>query len=541
MKSLFVLLTLLHVSNGKRHLIQLTDDSRRNFPLSTFGFFKGGKLLVDIENFSFSVPEIMRKVDIPKTFGFSLQRTNTDGVTSYMEKNSKSCLLEDGLSRPKDLDIILFQFDLDRGNISIHKFGSEVFKAIKVEDEFSGTRKWNMSAWLKSHFSWITHSIEDDTCTNLLPNKVNSSDSTDPALLGFHSVTNNNGDTNKQHNYTGKFTVNIDCSLQAGLYNLYFHNCYNYHISNALKVNLKLRMIEHNENTFLSAGEIPLPVVYSMMSVAFFLAGCVWVLYVRQHWVWAFKIHLLMASVVFIKSASLCFHAVNFYYTGKMGYRVQSWAVLYYVIHLLKGAILFTTIVLIGTGYFFMKHVLTSKEKKLFMVVVPLQVVANVALVISESTEEGYASYKKWYEITLLVDLLCCGAILLPVVWSIRHLTEAAKTDGKAAVSLQKLKLFRQFYVLIVCYIYFTRIVVYLIKITVPFQFMWLDEFFTEAATFVFFVVTGWKFRPVNNNPYLHLAQDDDVEVEMDMIAPQCGYAENLSRVNKADVAKMDL
>lgn len=43
---------------------------------------------------------------------------------------------------------------------------------------------------------------------------------------------------------------------------------------------------------------------------------------------------------------------------------------------------------------------------------------------------------------------------------SIKHLREASQTDGKAARSLHKLTLFRQFYVLVVSYIYFTRIVV---------------------------------------------------------------------------------
>ena len=32
---------------------------------------------------------------------------------------------------------------------------------------------------------------------------------------------------------------------------------------------------------------------------------------------------------------------------------------------------------------------------------------------------------------------------------SIRHLTEAANADGKAALSLNKLKLFRQFYIMV--------------------------------------------------------------------------------------------
>ena len=62
---------------------------------------------------------------------------------------------------------------------------------------------------------------------------------------------------------------------------------------------------------------------------------------------------------------------------------------------------------------------------------------------------------------------------------------------------------------MVVCYIYFTRIIVYLLKLTVPFQYKWLDEMFKEMATFVFFVMTGYKFRPASNNPYFTVPTDD--------------------------------
>jgi hypothetical protein len=48
-------------------------------------------------------------------------------------------------------------------------------------------------------------------------------------------------------------------------------------------------------------------------------------------------------------------------------------------------------------------------------------------------------------------------------------------------VSLEKLKLFRHFYIMVVCYVYFTRIIVYLLKITVPFQYEWLDSMLKEV------------------------------------------------------------
>ena len=35
-------------------------------------------------------------------------------------------------------------------------------------------------------------------------------------------------------------------------------------------------------------------------------------------------------------------------------------------------------------------------------------------------------------------------------------------------------------------------------------------EIFREMATLVFFVMTGYKFRPASNNPYFAVGQDDD-------------------------------
>ena len=39
----------------------------------------------------------------------------------------------------------------------------------------------------------------------------------------------------------------------------------------------------------------------------------------------------------------------------------------------------------------------------------------------------------------------------------------------------------------------------------VPFQYGWLDEMFWEMATYVFFAVTAYKFRPADGNPYFQV------------------------------------
>ena len=191
---------------------------------------------------------------------------------------------------------------------------------------------------------------------------------------------------------------------------------------------------------------------------------------------------------------------------------------------------MFITIVLIGAGWTFVKHILSDRDKKIFVIIIPLQILTNVAQIIFEETEEGAEGYDMWKDIFILVDLLCCGAILFPVVWSIRHLQQASQTDGKAAINLEKLKIFRHFYIMVVCYIYFTRIIILLLEFTVPFRYKWLGQFLVEMATLFFFVMTGYKFRPASNNPYLLVSTSDD-ETELEVLT-ESGALETVSRVN---------
>ncbi|CDQ77790.1 unnamed protein product [Oncorhynchus mykiss] len=335
--------------------------------------------------------------------------------------------------------------------------------------------------------------------------------------------------------FSFQFHFNVSTDEQQGLYNFYFHNCYSKdtQMVNPLRFSIEINIEEKNPNSFLSAGEIPLPKLYIIMSMFFFFLGTLWLHVLRTQRADVYKIHWLMTALPFTKSLSLIFHAIDYYYISNQGFPIEGWAVVYYITHLLKGALLFITIALIGTGWAFVKHILSDKDKKIFMIVIPLQVLANVAYIILESTEEGTTEYGLWKEVLFLVDLLCCGAILFPVVWSIRHLQEASSTDGKAAINLAQLKLFRHYYVMIVCYIYFTRIIAILIKFIVPFQWKWLYQLLDELATLAFFFLTGHKFRPASYNPYLLLSVEDDVEME-EVIMTSTAMGDGVKKVKRS-------
>ncbi|XP_052364503.1 protein GPR108-like isoform X12 [Oncorhynchus keta] len=216
--------------------------------------------------------------------------------------------------------------------------------------------------------------------------------------------------------------------LDEGLYNLDFHYCENILPGNNRPYTLNVEVTEKNPGGYLSAAEIPLPRLYIFMAGVFFIIAMVWVYTLLKHRYSVFKIHWLMAALAFTKSISLVFHSINYHFINTEGHPIEGWAVMYYITHLsvwvmfqsgLKGALLFITLALIGTGWAFVKYILSDKEKKIFMIVIPLQVLANVAYIIIESTEEGSSEYALWKEVLFLVDLICCGAILFPVIWSV--------------------------------------------------------------------------------------------------------------------------
>ncbi|XP_057610871.1 protein GPR107 [Chionomys nivalis] len=497
---------------GRVHHLALKDDVRHKVHLNTFGFFKDGYMVVNVS--SLSVNEPKGAVGTSGEIGFSLDRTKNDGFSSYLDEDASYCILKKQFMSSVTLLILNISGSVVKVR-SPPEAGIQLPKIVFSKDEKVQGQSQEP----------VVSSVPEVSKMQRAQDGSKAVDSKATAETSV-SIHKNDGAVSFQ------FFFNISTDDQEGLYSLYFHKCPSNRPTEQVSFSLNIVITEKNPDSFLSAGEIPLPKLYVSMALFFFLSGTIWIHILRKRRNEVFKIHWLMAALPFTKSLSLVFHAIDYHYISSQGFPIEGWAVVYYITHLLKGALLFITIALIGTGWAFIKHILSDKDKKIFMIVIPLQVLANVAYIIIESTEEGTTEYGLWKDSLFLVDLLCCGAILFPVVWSIRHLQEASATDGKAAINLAKLKLFRHYYVLIVCYIYFTRIIAFLLKFAVPFQWKWLYQLLDETATLVFFVLTGYKFRPASDNPYLQLSQEED-DLEMESVVTASGVTENMKKVRK--------
>jgi len=326
-------------------------------------------------------------------------------------------------------------------------------------------------------------------------------------------------DYRKEVNSTGGYTLDIEPGRNLafrgeGVYSLFFVNCENCSISFHMHLE-QYNMDRGNHKNYLPAGLSPLPTIYGIFSIAYIIMFVIWIFgYMRAQGAVLNKVHYLMSILVALKFLSLLFYAFDQYNLKKTGIP-GGWAIAYYIFAVLKTAFFFVIVTLMGTGWSFFKPFLSDKDKKIIMVVIPLQILDNIAMVIVGTNAPVSTQWLvAWKDIFRLVDIICCGAVLIPIIWSIRHLREASQSDGKAARNLQKLKLFRQFYLIVVSYIYFTRIIIYFLDAALLYKLLFLGDVFTEAVTLAFFTVVGYKFRPVPANPYFTVEEEDSARLE---------------------------
>ncbi|XP_064238082.1 protein GPR108 isoform X2 [Aotus nancymaae] len=398
---LLLLLLLLGSCSGRIHRLALTGEKRANIQLNSFGFYTNGSLEVDLSLLRLGLREAEEKSLL---VGFSLSRVQSGRVHSYSTQDFQDCPLQKNSSS----FLVLFLINTKDLQVQVRKYGEQ--KKLFI---FPGLLPDVPSEpGLPKPEPTVPRKVDSGTSTASKP-KSTPAVSQSPSgkdkelVLGLSHLNNS---------YNFSFHVVIGSQAEEGQYSLNFHNCNNSVPGKEHPFDMTVMIREKNPDGFLSAAEMPLFKLYMVMSACFLAAGIFWVSILCRNTYSVFKIHWLMASLAFTKSISLLFHSINYYFINSQGHPIEGLAIMHYITHLLKGALLFITIALIGSGWAFIKYVLSDKEKKVFGIVIPLQVLANVAYIIIESREEGTSDYGLWKEILFLVDLICCGAILFPVV-----------------------------------------------------------------------------------------------------------------------------
>ncbi|RZC21181.1 protein GPR107-like [Glycine soja] len=297
-------------------------------------------------------------------------------------------------------------------------------------------------------------------------------------------------------------------------YSLFFANC-----APETSVTMSVHTEAYNldadgSRDYLSAGQTLLPSLYFLFFLTYLSFFSFWLYICYTNKLSVHRIHLLMSLLLLMKALNLICAAEDKHYVKATGLP-HGWDVLFYIFQFIRVVLLFTVIVLIGTGWSFLKPFLQDREKKVLMIVIPLQVLANLASVVIGETGPFIKDWVTWNQVFLLVDIICCCAIIFPIVWSIRSLRETSKTDGKASRNLAKLTLFRQFYIVVIGYLYFTRIVVFALRTIAAYKYQWVSNAAEETASLAFYVVMFYMFRPLEKNEYFVLDEEEEEAAEM--------------------------
>ncbi|KAE8725217.1 putative UDP-N-acetylglucosamine--peptide N-acetylglucosaminyltransferase SEC-like [Hibiscus syriacus] len=311
--------------------------------------------------------------------------------------------------------------------------------------------------------------------------------------------------------YTGSIEIG-----EPNEYNLVFGNCQP-DVEVSMHVHTEMYNLKDGEKDFLSAGKTPLPKFYFLLFLVYAAFFIVWVIACKNEWPRVEKIHMIMGALLLSKCLKMICASEDTTYVRNTG-TPHGWDVAFYVFGFFKGIMLFTVIILIGTGWSILKPYLQEREKQVLKTVIPLQVLENIVYVVINETGPATRDWMTWNQLFLLIDIACCCVVFFPIIWSIRSLKEASKRDGKAAKNLEKLTLFKQFYIVVIVYLYFTRIVVSAIGAFLNYRFAWLVTVLEEGASLVFYGFIFYNFQPTEKNPYLVVNDEEEENAAAQMM-----------------------
>ena len=124
---------------------------------------------------------------------------------------------------------------------------------------------------------------------------------------------------------------------------------------------------------YLSACEEALPTLFLLFAFAFFAAAAAWGYILQKRPEQVHQVHWLMLILVLFKASALLLDSIRYHYLAQSG-SSRGWSIVYYVVTFFKSILLFTVILLIGTGWSLVKPYLNDKEKQIVLVVLVLQV-----------------------------------------------------------------------------------------------------------------------------------------------------------------------
>ena len=117
-----IFVSLLAQSHCRKHNLHIENDRRQFIPLSTFGFYTGGKLQVNMTGFKMDIFDVVDVAGVKDEMvvGFSIDKTVSDALNPYVQATETQCILTKQPAEKEKAGILRFTLDFDKKRTVIH-------------------------------------------------------------------------------------------------------------------------------------------------------------------------------------------------------------------------------------------------------------------------------------------------------------------------------------------------------------------------------------------------------------------------------------
>jgi hypothetical protein len=354
---------------GEISLLDLDEDSRTAFSVETFAFLEHGRISIHVRNYSLYVDD---KLVPDVQWGIMLRsvRSKSDGPAKLAVESTRvldECSLTQ--AQASNPELVLLLSDPSAAAAAAATAAAPSADARQLHWGFGEGHVHEMNSIEFSHnFTAETAGRYDIELIVCLPTDKRSGD------------------------------VELSAVVQT--------ECYN---------------VEGGKRNYLSAGETSLPALYGALAVVFLFATVAWVVVLLARGRNALLLHYIMLVLILFKVTSLAAYAVHLFFVSLLGQTltVVGWDVVYFAFSFLNGGAMFVIILLLGSGWSYIKPKLNRRENNTLTAVVVLQVIANVARIFVGESSPGSMGFVRWSDILAIVDVACCALVIFPIIWSI--------------------------------------------------------------------------------------------------------------------------
>ena len=248
-------------------------------------------------------------------------------------------------------------------------------------------------------------------------------------------------------------------------------------------------------SSFLSFERRTEPYYKLLFFFVFLLMLYSWASYCWRNKLYANRVHLVLGVLLVSKTLlQFCefFSLTHFAAKGKHDFTTS----LYLFVLGLKSAVFLAAVLLLGSGWVYLRPFLGKQEKRAISLVLALQIAASVFFALSKKEDTNFSTELGAEAFSFLIELFCFIYSFSVILATIKELENAVGVKEKEKFNLLKLKQFQRFYKIVMVFYYSSNIFMWVLSAILPIFLTWFRFLLQGLIESTLYGLMLLMFRP---------------------------------------------